>query len=361
MQRNKTFTILSCFAILLVLFGHVDLGVMTIGGLFPYYSYPAMIFLFIAGYFYKPEDEKQILKYFKKKTLHLLLPFYGLNIVYGLITMCLSKSGFSLGYLSLYNLVVAPFMGNHQFMLSAPAWFVPALFLLEMCNILGRKLLSLIKVNNEYVITVLYLIMGVAVVWLAERGSVYDWYKLPGRIMFMAPVLQFGRLYKDKLEKYDKLNSFAYFAILLILNLILCKTQNTLTFSTVWVTGFANNPIIPYVTTVTGIALWLRCAKLLERWIGDNKFVTFMGGHTFSIMYNHLLSFFLINSLLYMLKQKAGMCTDFDIEKYFTDVYYAYTPGGVAAFKMIYVTVGVALPLTFSFLFDKIKKERIKK
>ncbi len=52
------------------------------------------------------------------------------------------------GDLSLWNLFVEPFITGHQFEYNLAAWFVPALFLVEMANVLLRRLLK--RVDSEY-------------------------------------------------------------------------------------------------------------------------------------------------------------------------------------------------------------------
>ena len=54
-KRNDTFVILSAIGIILIMLGHLDFPVLTMGGLFPYYSFHVMLFPFISGYFYKKE------------------------------------------------------------------------------------------------------------------------------------------------------------------------------------------------------------------------------------------------------------------------------------------------------------------
>ena len=215
--RNKTFTILSCIGICLIILGHLNYGILEFGGLFPYYSYHVLIFVFISGYFYKPEDENNILAFIKRKAKRLLLPYMIYNLITGIVIVILHNFGVTYGEnLSLYNLFIAPFYGGHQFMLNAPGWFIPALFLLEVCNVVGRKVLSLVKIRNEYLIMVLYALLGITTVILAQRGSVYEWYKIPGRLLLMAPVLQLGRLYRADLEEKDRIPNILYFGVLLI-------------------------------------------------------------------------------------------------------------------------------------------------
>ena len=354
--RNKTFTVLSCIGIILVMLGHLDFDVLTFGGLFPYYSYHVLIFVFIAGYFYKPEEEQHIGAYLLRKAKKLLLPYYIFNLIFALVTYGLRLLGFDYGgEIDLYNLLLAPIMGGHHYMLLAPAWFAVALFLLEACNIIARRLLSLIKINNEYLLMALYLAVGIAAVWLAKRGSVYDYYKVPGRLMLMAPALQFGRLYRAKLEEHDNMKSLPYFGILAAVNLLLTVTQGSLAYSVVWVSGFAGSPLLPFITAFTGIMLWLRISKILAGAIGNNRLVNYMGSHTFALMSLHLTVFFMVTAILVLFGANV------DMEQFKSSVYYAFTPPGVEGFKWIYMAAGVMIVLGVSRLYEMIKNRLVKR
>lgn len=349
-KRNDTFVILSAIGILLIMLGHLDFPVLTMGGLFPYYSFHVMLFPFISGYFYKPEEEAHIGAYLKRKALHLLLPYCIWNIIYGLLATILHNFGMAIGEdISLYNLTIAPFLSGHQFMYQAASWFVPALFLLELCNVFGRKVLSLLRIRNEYVIMALYLVVGLAAIFLAKRGSVYDYYKLPARIMLLAPCFQFGHLYKEKLESKDTLPSSIYFIIILLLQFVITITTHGQTaFSAVWVTGFAHSVFLPYLTTFTGIAFWLRIAKELTPFIKDNRFVQYLGTHTFSVMMHHLMGFFLVNCIF------SKCFADFDMALFTMDIYYAYLPGGINAVKWLYLAAGLTVSLGISKITDRV-------
>ena len=361
-EKNLTFTILSAIGIVLILLGHLDFNILALGGLFPYYSYHVMIFVFISGYFSKSRDEDDICGFFIRKSKHLLIPYFIWNVIYGIICMLLKYANIDIGSdITLYNLFVAPFMGGHQFGLNAPAWFVPALFLLQMCDILARKIWHLIikkkDAVSEWMLMLLYLIVGMAVVALAKRGSVYDWYKLPGRLMLMAPAYQFGRLYRKDIEKRDRIPSVIYFSFLILINLILIYITGGLAYSTVWVTGFAGSVLTPFVTTFTGIALWLRISRILAQKINKDSYsfkaISAVSDHTFDIMMHHLLVFMMIKAVMYM----AG-CS-MDIAAFKSDVYYVATVQNVEEFKWVYLILGIILPTVAASMIDKIK--RIKK
>lgn len=353
-ERDTTFTILSAIAMVLVMLGHLGYDLLTFGGLFPYYSYHVLIFVFISGYFYKPENEEHIGKYIIHKLKTLIIPYLIWNIIYGLITLLLHQFGFFIGEeFNIWNIIVAPFVGGHQFMYNATAWFVPALFMLEVCNIFARSVLRHFKLTNEWILFIMYLMVGIFAVYMAIRGSVYDYYKIPGRIMVMAPLFGLGRVYRTKLQILNKVSPVIYIPVLFLINYLLVKTQGGLAYSVVWVTGFANGPLIPFVTAITGIMLWLcisrSCSGFIDRFaIGEKipvKALKYFGNNTFSVMMHQLIVFMGIKEIFYLIFKNGAGCSDFDALLYHTDVYYTYVPGGIEAFKLIYLIVGIVVSL----------------
>ena len=369
-ERNNTFTVLSAIAIILILLGHLDFQVLTLGGLFPYYSYHVMIFVFISGYFYKRSDEEDVLHYLLKRFRRLMIPYFLWNVIYGVICMLLKKAGINVGEdISLYNLILAPFIGGHQFGLNAPAWFVPALFLLQTCDIFARKIWNTVSEKllgkrkdkiGEWMLMLLYLMVGMAVVALAKRGSVYDWYKLPGRLMLMAPAYQFGRLYHEDIEKKDTIPSIIYFPVLILINLILTYIYVGLGYSTVWVTGFSGSIITPFITTFTGIAFWIRVSRAIASKLDQNsltsKAVFAIHDHTYDIMMHHLAVFMIIKAVLYLMFS-AGICNDMDITAFRNDIYYTYVPSAIEGFKWVYLILGCALPVMAGVLTGRVRKK----
>ena len=223
----------------------------------------------------------------------------------------------------------------------------------------------MLHIRNEYVIMALYLVVGLAAIFLAKRGSVYDYYKLPARIMLLAPCFQFGHLYKEKLESKDTLPSSLYFCIILSVQLfIVFAASGQTAFSAVWVTGFAHSIFLPYLTAFTGIAFWLRIAKELTPLLKNSRFVQYLGTHTFSVMMHHLLGFFLVNCIFAGLAKIAvspGFTAlnewfgAFDFSRFTTDIYYVYMPGGMGEIKWLYLAVGIAISLGIAKIAGTIK------
>ncbi len=359
-EYNITFGILTGTAIVMVVAGHLGYGVLTVGDLFPYYSFHVPLFMFISGYFYKEVGKGQTFGYVKKKVRRLLVPYLLWNLVYGLLAWLLRGHGFSMGEeISIRTLLLAPFMHGYQFIYNYAAWFVPVLLVIEMMNLLMRLICgwSFEKLsrrrdeggNLEWFYLAGSLAIGMIVVCLAIGGHVWGDYKAAGRILFLYPCYQMGQLYKKKLEKHDTMGNLVYFAIVMGVQTLLQIGCNGLAFSSVWCTGFANGPLVPYVTIVTGIAFWLRIAKVAAPVIGRSRVIRFLGKNTYTVMMHHVLVFMLIKMILAGVAAGTGLCGDFDFAQFYSNIDYIYLVNGVEHFKMVYLAAGVGVPLAIRY------------
>lgn len=361
---NGAFGILSALAIIMIVAGHTGYDILTVGGLFPYYSFHVPLFLFISGYFYRTEEEERPLLYVKKKAKRLLLPYFVWNLVYGLIAWALRAfCGFSMGEaVSLKSLFLDPFLHGHQFIYNFAAWLVPALFLVEMMNLCMRLILKKLRLYDERLILVCSLAVGMAVVQLAISDHVWGLYKTPGRILFLYPCFQMGQFYKKKLELRDKLGNLPYFAIVIGMQVLLSLCCNGLAYSSVWCTGFANGPVIPYVTVVSGVAFWLRVAKILSSLCGMataqhsvGGFLLYLSRNTYAVMMHHIMALVLVKGILAGIAAHTGYLVDFDFVKFYSDIGYYYLVRGSEAFHMVYLAAGVAFPLGLQRMIDGVK------
>lgn len=359
-EYNITFGILTGTAIVMVVAGHLGYGVLTVGDLFPYYSFHVPLFMFISGYFYKEVGKGQTFGYVKKKVCRLLVPYLLWNLVYGLLAWLLRGHGFSMGEeIGIRTLLLAPFMHGYQFIYNYAAWFVPVLLVIEMMNLLMRLICgwSFERLsrrrdeggNLEWFYLAGSLAIGMIVVCLAIGGHVWGDYKAAGRILFLYPCYQMGQFYKKKLEKHDTMGNLVYFAIVMGVQTLLQIGCNGLAFSSVWCTGFANGPLVPYVTIVTGIAFWLRIAKVAAPVIGRSRVIRFLGQNTYTVMMHHVLVFMLIKMILAGVAAGTGLCGDFDFAQFYSNIDYIYLVNGVEHFKMVYLAAGVVVPLAIRY------------
>jgi len=357
---HATFGILSALAMIMIVAGHAGYDILTVGGLFPYYSFHVPLFLFISGYFYREEEERAPLLYLKKKAKRLLLPYFIWNLVYGLAAFGLrALGGFSLGEpISLKSLFLDPFLNGYQFIYNFAAWFVPVLFLIEVMNLCMRLLLGKLRLKREWLILAGSLAVGMAVVQFAIDGRVWGLYKTPGRILFLYPCFQMGQFYRQKLERHDTLGNLPYFAAVLGVQVVLNLCCNGLAYSSVWCTGFANGPVIPYVTVVSGIAFWLRAAKVITPALGESRAVRYLGRNTYAVMMHHIMAFMLVKGVLAGIASHTGYLSDFDFVSFHTNIDYYYLVKGAEAFKMVYLAAGVLLPLGLQRAIDAVFRMR---
>lgn len=366
---NITFGILSALAILMIVAGHAGYDILTVGGLFPYYSFHVPLFLFISGYFYRREEEERPLIYLKNKAKRLLFPYFIWNLVYGVIAWALRIfGGFSMGDpISLKSLFLDPFLHGYQFIYNFAAWFVPVLFLIEMMNLCMRFVLKRFRLDSEWLILPGTLLVGMAVVQLSIGGHVWGLYKTAGRILFLYPCFQMGRFYREKLEPKDTLGNVPYFAVVIGVQVALSLCCNGLAYSSVWCTGFANGPVIPYVTVVSGVAFWLRVAKILTPALGGSGkavsknpaggFFSYLGRNTYAVMMHHIMAFMLVKMVLAGIAARTGYLADFDFIEFHENIDYYYLVKGSEAFKMVYLAAGVALPLLLQRGLDALKRQ----
>lgn len=367
---NITFGILSALAILMIVAGHAGYDIMTVGGLFPYYSFHVPLFMFISGYFYRREEEERPLIYLKKKVKRLLLPYFVWNLVYGVIAWGLRAfGGFSMGDpISFKSLFLDPFLHGYQFIYNFAAWFVPVLFLIEMMNLCMRIVLKKLRLDHEWLILLGTLLVGIAVVQLSIGGHVWGLYKTPGRILFLYPCFQMGQFYKKKLEAKDTLGNLPYFAVVIGVQTTLSLFSNGLAYSSVWCTGFANGPVIPYVTVVSGVAFWLRVAKILTSALGGGEkavaqnpadgFFMYLGRNTYAVMMHHIMAFMLVKMVLAVIAAHTGWLADFDFAEFYGNIDYYYLVKGSETFKMVYLAAGVAVPLLLQRGIDRFYRRR---
>ena len=101
--------------------------------------------------------------------------------------------GYTIGAeVNLYNLFVMPFVDGEAFLYNLGSWFVYPLFLVCAVNVLFRKLLKIIKLENEYIITAVYLAVGILGVQLSINSSatgVHGIWLLLFRARFFLPIL----------------------------------------------------------------------------------------------------------------------------------------------------------------------------
>lgn len=365
-EMNLQFKLLSAIGIIIIVAGHCYQGGISLAyEWFPPYSFNIALLVFISGYFYKPTHEEHFLKYIWKRAKRLVIPAYLWNIVYGLFFLLMSNFGYTIGgKVNLYNLFLMPFVDGEAFVYNLGSWFVYPLFCVCVFNVLFRRLLKLVKLDNEYLIMIIYLVIGLVGVQISialtltyKKGLLL----LLLRTMFFLPCFQLGRLYKAKLEQHDNLNSIAYFAIIFGVQLIILTFFKDIDYSPSKCNGFDNGFIVPYLTALTGIAFWLRISKLLTPIIKNWKFIRLIADNTYSIMIHHMLGFMCVKWLFYLVSVLTPLFADFKIYSLKTSIWYFYLPNGLKQYCILYLAGGIFVPILIKKLCDLASKPVKKK
>lgn len=357
---NMQFCLLSVLGMFFVVDGHMNNSYLDIGGLFPYYSFHMPLFVFISGYFYKKGSEEQIGSCLKKKTIRLLGPYMVYNLLYGIAAQLLHRAGFAFGGdLTLRNLLVEPFITGHQFEYNLASWFVPALFLAEMCNLILRRLLKRVS-NNEYIIFIVYLVIGAAGIYVALGGRYQQGWLTLVRVMFLLPFYQAGTLYKRNLELKDKSGNLLYFGILIVIQFVLVLTGRPLIYSVAFCNGFTGY-LLPYITAVSGIAFWLRLSRIGASAMVKCPLLQYFGRNTYAVMMHHVMAVMVLKTVFAALAKYSPLFEGFSFEQYKTDLWYLYFPKGLPQFRILYLICAIALPLLFQKALDFSKKSIFRK
>ena len=347
--------LLQTIAIVLVVIGHGKTGALTpFSDWFPIYSYHMPLFVFISGYFYKQGAEQHIFRSLVNKAKRLLIPYFIWNLVYGLVILLFQQFGW-IEYgqeLNLYNLFVEPWVLGKQFEFNRAAWFVPTLFLVQAVYILFQLVFSHVKGKN-WLLFLLFTFFGCGIIWYSNTTAMADYVIVLGKILFFLQFYHWGYLYRSVLEKCVPQKYFLYLCLFFVLQLFLLKYVNQFDY---WAYRCyfpgAHHIVEPILTSFTGIGFWVCIIKLLGPSIRENRIIRYIGQNTWTVMMHHILAFFILNGIIGL----AAGCFSlegFRMDQLHTNVWYTYSPN-LPQFAMVYVVVGVALPLLVKYGVEKL-------
>lgn len=362
MQKSNIdyrFKILYALGMIFITAGHCgNGGISLLYEWFPPYAFHLGLFVFCSGYFYKDSSEEKPGRYILKKVKHLLIPLYLWNFAYAIFTSVMKLVGFTIGDpVNIYTLFITPLNNGHQYGYNLGSWFIAPLLTVEIFNVLFRKGLSFLKGKaKEIVIFVIYFALGALGVILANMGWLRTAKLFVVRALFFLPFYAMGSLYKNVLEKHDKLPSLPYFAIIGVLMLVILGICGRIpTYSPSWCNDFIDGPVMPFLVGYLGIFFWLRVATLIEPIFGRNKYVNLIADNTYSIMVNQYVGFLLVKVVYFLLHRFTPLLPDFRISQFLTNLWYFYLPGDLELLNIFYLIAGITVPILIQLLINKIK------
>ena len=361
------FKILYAIGMVMVVCGHCQGGGIsfTISDWFPYGGLHLALFVFCSGYFYKKEAEKQTGRYFVKKIKTLIIPLYVYTVVYGILVELSRLKDFSIGEdISWYNIFIAPITTGHQFAYNLGGWFIIPLFMVEIVNVLIRKLgkRAAIKIP-EWGYFIVAIVVGCIGNQLACSGLYTGWWLVLVRFTYFIPFYYLGILYKNVLERYEKkIPNFWYFVVIVGIKLVIIyRYGKSVAYTPSWCNNFTEGPVMPIVVGILGIAFWVRMANLLEPIIGKSKIVNLIANNTYSIMMNQFLGFMAVKTMFALISKYTSHFQDFNWFSYKSDLWWYYTPRGVVQVNILYMIAGIVLPVMIQYGIYCVKSILMKK
>lgn len=344
---SNKINLLKALAITIVVAGHLEFSLIP---MFPPYSFQVLLFFFIAGILFNPKYTFG--EYLKRRFKSLLIPYFLYALAYICITVMTAPiTGKFWGMpITLKNELLIPFLTGHQLDLISPLWFVPCLFI----TLIVYKIFSYTKGSDILKLGLYFIFAFLAIHFQAYAQNIHFLWIF--RTMFALLFVHLGYLYNKSIR--DKFNIFTHriLGIVLILQSLLWFTNQDFTpadgiglqFLLVW--GEFDNPIVPIITSITGIYICLFIINLLYDKIKDWSFLNKIGKNSYHIMANHLLIF---NILTYSFLYFKGI--SFDIKNQ-ADIYWFYFPLKTTYF---YFVIGI-IATTYLGEFLKVLKNKIK-
>lgn|SRR5574344_512469 len=304
---SKKITLLKALAIMLVVSGHLEFSML---GIFPPYSFQLSLFFFISGMLFKDKYLSDVKTYIKKRIKSLIVPYFGYEIFYVLMTMVI----FHLTDkwwgepLSLKSLLITPFLNGHQLDLCCPLWFVPQLFISLTAFLFIMILLNKIT-QNKLIQFLFFTIIGFLAIPTIKVIDCSPINLLIFRTLFSVFFIYLGYFYVKYIkEKHDIFTTKWLGSVLIIQSILWLFNRDFdpshgigLSYVLVWA-RFDNQIIVPVLTSLTGIWASLYIIKIVYPYFKDIKFLQNMGECTYSIMANHLLIMYIITACIMGIK-----------------------------------------------------------
>lgn len=345
---NYTFKMLYVIAIFMIVDGHIGTNdYLTLDGLLRYQNFHIALFCFTSGYFFNLSKNHK--DYFVSKFTKLIIPLYVWTFIYAIICHILNNYfDFHIGEpINFHNLFIAPLTDGHQYIYNMASWFLAPLFLLQT---ISYTILKPFENTNKKLLSIIFFIFIFIISSSIMPHFIYhqgkrDFLLLLYRTLYFFPSFALGFLYKNTLEKHDKLNTPLYLSITLFLYCIIITQNQLYNHTPSWLNDIMVSPIIIYSVCFLSIFFWLRIAKILSPLVKQSKTLTIISNNTFDIMMHHFIGFMFVKALF------SKIFNQFDHYQYHNNIWYNYFPynENISAWIYIAITLVIALLIGFTF------------
>lgn len=348
-KRDKYWDIVKGIGIISIVIGHASYCGKLIAFV---YTYHLVIFYFISAYFYKEEKYGDNLflfigqklkstwpKYFFYSVLLILLHNF-LNIYH------LYENDDSLNFAQIIVNIINSMIFRTTESFAGPLWFVPTLIfslsifagIVYLARRISKNIClkkdkkSNIEKNIKYLIIIFFsIICGIIGVYLNEN-KLYISYHLQTSFLVI-PICLLGyflRMYSEKLKEIKKLKIASFITIIcfiFLIYIILVENMRIELYKQMIIDGY-----MFYIVSIIGICFCLSLSAIIEKIPKISGMLALVGKYSFSIMALHILCVKIANVLLYRINENISN-----------------------KLWIIYVLVGIFIPMLFALLMEKIK------
>lgn len=323
--------ILSALGILFVIDDHTGQSIGFLTQIFPYDSFYMPMFVFISGYFYSERNNRtweSVIAFFIRKFRTAIIPFLFWVLFYGVLTTVLQAFDIlQIGKTTLVDLIQNLLTSGGSFAFNDSAWFVPLLFGVVIAYCFIRRVF--IHHWNDYTSMLIFALWGATAVYLSNTSfrtqNLYMVLKVP----FFLQFYHLGVLFRNKLESgFNVCSTLSICGISTIANLLLLAVYgDTINFPLcATMSGFqCSNPFMPLVTSITGIAFWLKISQTAVPVMGDNPIANFISENTAFLMTHHLFIKHFFTGILIVLNNCGfRLFSTVDVQAFRTDAWYLF-------------------------------------
>jgi fucose 4-O-acetylase-like acetyltransferase len=306
-ERDTTVDVLRGLGIIAVVAGHAWSGT----GWTPFspYSFHMPLFFFLSGLFFREDKFEAPVAFVLRNTRTLLLPTTIFFLVYALVCQVIRAAGFVKLWqpFSVSKVLFDQFGSASAYGFTSPYWFIPCLFFVRVYFALvhtrANAPLARATRGHEAVLQ-----MGWGLLYLAGAGCAIYFAKvmyLEGpvtylkigllRIVFAAFFYYVGYL-AAHWKVTRSLPNVLVLVVLYVIQQQLWATGKTLDF---WMQIMKfEHPILPIVTSLTGIAFMYGVAGIISSNPASSRVLAFIGTNALPIVFHQLFAFFLVNVAL---------------------------------------------------------------
>ncbi len=355
-QRNSDtqMDLIKLYGMFLVVFAHCYFQGMSVPGFGVVSSvYVIQLFIFCSGYFYSRESDGDP-RYLLKCVRGYLVPYFCWNLVYGVVREILAAVGIIQfgSHLSLYSLLIRPWLDGEQYALNIPSWFLLSLFLTAVCVWALRSVLKKLGKTGPVWDTVLFaVLLAVSLVTLfwVGQGGYYLKRGAVARPLILLPYFQLGILYRTYGKKLGR-KAQAGLLVLLVLVIVGVRAADSGLKTKMLYCYFVGNPVLLLTAALASVGIVTLVCGFLAPLFRKCRLIRYGGRCTMSMMLHHMAVLWGIQAVFFVVNHFYAI-SGFDAANFKASIWYRFCfcrP----RILIFYFAVAMAVPMAVHWLYE---------